>query len=313
MHILITGSDGFIGKHLVRGAVADGHRVTALTRRDRRVRNPQQVRNVPCDLLVPEGWDKAFEDIRDVDAVVHLAAIMPDAADVMPQDFEIGNHQFTRFLYDRVSKDASKVVPFVYFSSIGVIGDVQQDIVDERYEGNAENLHPYFASKLAGEDAIRQLNNAHINAFIFRLTSPYGPLMVQKSVLPFFVNRARNGDDLSWHGSGTRTQDFIHVDDIVGICMKAIEKNRDGIEPHMFYLASGQKTQMKQLAGIIADQCGVSAEASGQDDPQEGKNWGIDNSALKDFFDLMEMTDLRDGVGRYIDAQDDHGLIWWGE
>lgn len=60
MHLVIAGASGATGRHLVREAVAAGHRVTAL------VREPAQF-ELPCD------------DIRRADPVADEALALPDA------------------------------------------------------------------------------------------------------------------------------------------------------------------------------------------------------------------------------------------
>ena len=69
MHILVTGADGYIGKHLVHRLLSDGHQVTAMSRSRRA---GSRVATVQCDLLKPEDWEDAFPDILDFDAVFHL-------------------------------------------------------------------------------------------------------------------------------------------------------------------------------------------------------------------------------------------------
>jgi uncharacterized protein len=64
MHYLITGGSGFIGSALCRSLVADGHRVTVLTRDIARTRH-----RVPDAVFVIDRLDFA----QDVDAVVNLA------------------------------------------------------------------------------------------------------------------------------------------------------------------------------------------------------------------------------------------------
>jgi len=64
MHHLITGGSGFIGSALCRSLVADGHRVTVLTRNIERAR-----RRVPEAVFLIDRFDFA----EDVDAVVNLA------------------------------------------------------------------------------------------------------------------------------------------------------------------------------------------------------------------------------------------------
>jgi NAD dependent epimerase/dehydratase family enzyme len=71
MRILITGATGFIGSHLVRHLLADGHAVVALTRN---VEGARRVLPVRCECC---AWNPAAAPeaavLHGADAVVHLA------------------------------------------------------------------------------------------------------------------------------------------------------------------------------------------------------------------------------------------------
>lgn len=87
-HIFITGATGYIAKHIVLQALADGHRVTgtirdtgrAATCRDtlaRHLPDPAALDNLrllPLDLTADDGWAQAMEG---ADALLHTAAPVP--------------------------------------------------------------------------------------------------------------------------------------------------------------------------------------------------------------------------------------------
>ena len=68
-HVLVTGATGTLGRRVVPAAVAAGHRVHALSRRDR-VSDTPDVRWHRGDLLAGAGIDAAVDG---VDAIVHCA------------------------------------------------------------------------------------------------------------------------------------------------------------------------------------------------------------------------------------------------
>ena len=74
MRILVTGGCGFIGTHLCRRLLADGHRVRVLDdlSRGKRENVPSEVAVLVGDIVDRSVVDQAFDD---VDACVHLAAI----------------------------------------------------------------------------------------------------------------------------------------------------------------------------------------------------------------------------------------------
>src|SRR6187402_472223 len=75
MRLAITGATGFVGSHLIEAALADGHRITALTRR------PQPAQD---NLTWVEGAldrpDSLAALCEGCDAVIHVAGVVTGAA-----------------------------------------------------------------------------------------------------------------------------------------------------------------------------------------------------------------------------------------
>lgn len=104
---------------------------------------------------------------------------------------------------------------------------------------------------------------------VLRINAPYGPGQATRTVLRIFLERASKGLALLYHGSGSREQDFTHVDDVADAVVAAAFRQRTGT----YNISGGEPIAMKQLAELVircVPMCGSTVAPSGQDDPQEG-------------------------------------------
>ncbi len=85
MRILVTGASGNVGSHVVPELVRRGHSVRAMTFRAGRWAAPADVEIVRGDITDPQEVTRAVEG---VDAVIHLAAVIPPLADEQPRRAE---------------------------------------------------------------------------------------------------------------------------------------------------------------------------------------------------------------------------------
>jgi 2-alkyl-3-oxoalkanoate reductase len=109
MKLLITGASGFIGRRLVHTAIAAGHQVVALVRRD--------VPDLPCDKLHCDLSKGVPENLahQGIDVVIHLAAALSGPAELQKQVTVMG----TRNLLDAMA--TAGIGRLVGVSSLAVI------------------------------------------------------------------------------------------------------------------------------------------------------------------------------------------------
>jgi UDP-glucose 4-epimerase len=161
--VLVTGSDGFIGRHLVPYLAAQGYKVIAASRAVTTFENPDIIAVPLPDLSKPFGWESL---LQQCDAVVHLAGIAHKYAgdDV----YDRINHRATATLARTVARHGAKHLVFV--SSIaaqsGSFSDHELTEDDFPTPNNA-----YGRSKFAAEQAVRA---AGISYTILRPVVIYG-------------------------------------------------------------------------------------------------------------------------------------------
>jgi nucleoside-diphosphate-sugar epimerase len=144
--VLVTGCDGFLGRHLVPYLADQGHKVIAASRTVSNLEGPNIVTAAIPDLSNPFDWEPLVQQCR---AIVHLAGIA---------------HKFANEdLYDRVNCQASQALAsaasrcnahLIYVSSIAAqCGSFSDREVTE--DDPPEPTTSYGRSKLAAERSIR--------------------------------------------------------------------------------------------------------------------------------------------------------------
>lgn len=169
MRVAISGATGFLGSHLVRRFLADGHWVAALAR------NPEKAPQLP------EAAEGVVGDINDAEAVGRLV----DRAEVVihtvsnfrvasgpPESYRRINVEGTRNILEAAFRaNASR---FVHCSTIGVHGHVAATPGDEDAPYNPGDL--YQETKLEAEQLVRsRVGTSGTEIVVVRPCSMYGP------------------------------------------------------------------------------------------------------------------------------------------
>ncbi len=216
MHILLTGSTGFIGQRLARRIVERGDTLTALVRRTSKRGILEQIgaRFAVGDLLTGEGL---VEAVKGVDCVIHLAGVTK-ARD--QEGFVQGNVEGTRRL---VKAMAELPTPprLVYCSSLAAAGPSVPGR-PRREEEPPSPVSMYGRSKLGGEQAVREFAQ-RVPSIILRPPIVYGP--GDHEFLPSMLPMARMGVMLK-SGFGPKHYSLIHVDDLCTALLAATERGQ---------------------------------------------------------------------------------------
>ena len=206
LSILVTGSSGFIGTHVVRHLHAAGHKVMALDQMPPKEPLPSGVRFFACDIrqgMLPNGG---------FDVVVHLAAlagVRPSMARQM--DYEITNVVGTLRLLDHCRRFGTP--HFVFASSSSVYGPDTPLPAEE--SATPDPCSPYALTKLHGEQWGRLYSRLHGLRFLaLRFFSVWGPGQRPDLALEAFRRRIEAGQPVIINGDGSQRRDLTHVEDV---------------------------------------------------------------------------------------------------
>lgn len=230
MRVLVTGSEGFLGKHVSAALRQRGHTVTGLD-------------SVPTAEVVADITK--VMPIMELDAVIHLAAVAaPRVCDKNPElAFNVnvhGTHQVLRLALESGAKK------FVFSSSAHVYD------IPPRYMPTDE-VHPlrlnnrYTTTKLLGEQLCDLFWENHgLGYTTLRLFNAYGSGQADGYFVPDMLLQAKGGQIVL--KGGRTTKDWVHVDDVAEAFALAVETAYVGA----INIGTGIETPLSTIARIIA-------------------------------------------------------------
>ena len=232
--ILVTGSTGFVGSHLLEKLRARGEPVRCLVRPATNTRRlPAGAETAAADLLTGAGIDRALDG---VDIVIHVAGVTKALS---PADYYAGNARPTETLARAL---AGRAIRFVYVSSLAAMGPG----ADGRPVNEDTPPHPvssYGKSKLQGEKIARSFVP---DAVIVRPPVVYGP----RDTDVFQILKAVSRGLLLEIAGGERWFSAIYVEDLAeGLCAAARAPQAAG---KAYFLAHRDPVTWRQLGDTAA-------------------------------------------------------------
>jgi nucleoside-diphosphate-sugar epimerase len=246
--VLVTGANGFVGRHLCRYLQDQGIPVRALLRA-----LPESSDSVfwdesfTCDLeslKLPEGL------MAGVDTVFHLAGIVhafkPQAE--MEQVYWAVNLKATTLLLEEAVKAGVK--RFVYFSSIKAMADPGDQCVDESFMKMPEDV--YGLSKRKAEEAVLQAGvSSGMHVCVLRPALVYGPGV--KGNLLRMMRAIERGYFPPLADTGNK-RSMVHVEDLIAAAFSAaVEPPANG---KIYIVTDGIPYSSRQIYEVISGALG---------------------------------------------------------
>jgi UDP-glucuronate 4-epimerase len=224
---LVTGAAGFIGSHVCRLLLTDGHEVTGLDSLndayDPRLKEWRlaQLRATPgfrfeqCDISRRESVEKLFAATRTAPyaAVINLAAragVRQSAENPWP--YIDTNVTGTLNLLEACRNGG--IAKFLLASTSSLYG--AHNAVPYREDADTTRpLSPYAATKQAAESLVYSYHHLYkIDVTVLRYFTVYGPAGRPDMSVFRFVRRIAEGEPIIVFGDGSQQRDFTYVEDI---------------------------------------------------------------------------------------------------
>jgi uncharacterized protein YbjT (DUF2867 family) len=194
MHIFLTGSSGFIGRHLMKAFIAQGHSITCAVRKLPEVQE-NNVRYVIADFTDPVSSKDWTRELQNVDVVVNAVGIIREHD---AHTFEMLHTQTPIALFQACGREGVGLI--VQISALGADEDA---------------VSPYHLSKKAADDYLERSN---IPAVILQPSLVYG----QGGVSASLFNTLASMPVLVKFGHGRQMIQPIHIDDLVDAVVLSI-------------------------------------------------------------------------------------------
>lgn len=302
MKVLVAGAAGFIGSHLSRELLMQGHEVIGIdnfvTSTGSNIEDllvSEKFRFIECSVL---QLDPALAQ-EDLGLIFHLAS---PASPVKYQEHGLetlkANSDGTLNLINLALSASAK---FVFASTSEVYGDPLVSPQSEDYWGNVNPIGPrsvYDESKRLGETLVNlHAREAGLSATIVRIFNTYGPGMDPNDgrVVSSFVRQALANTPLTIFGSGEQTRSFCFVSDLVRGLIAAGKTSEFG----PFNLGNPREITLLELARIVSASLGVPLETRHEELPQDDPQRRCpDITRAKTILDWNPEVELSDGIAR---------------
>lgn len=245
MRVFLSGSAGFIGRNLHRTLDEQGHHVTT------------------CDLRaahIGDALDFFRRDRTPYDLAIHCAAIVGGRASIDGHPLGVATNLALDAWYMRWLI-ASRTRRAVYYSSSAAYPvDLQGPDSGHRLsEDDIDLTAPrqpdatYGLAKLTGEQLVPYAEAEGSRVHVLRPMSGYGTDQALDYPFPSFIQRARRreGPFEIW-GTGRQVRDWVHIDDVVGATLAAVDQDVTGPTN----IGTGRATSFNSLAALVCAEAG---------------------------------------------------------
>ena len=249
--ICVTGCLGFIGFHVSKRLLEDGHEVIGVDNfiseeingeAGYTQQNRQDLLNYPKFSFIPISCEELLETAKlfpetfnNTDAIIHQAAI--------PR---------VQLSFDHLSLSGNSidslhgVIEFMLHTKI-------KRIVFASSSTAKTLLSPYGLQKRYAEQLLYLFKETNgIEPTILRYHSVYGDRMEENGkyalLVPKLIKCARNNEPFTLYGDGSVERDFTYIDDVVDCTVKALRPEAIGV---MMDIGHSNPVKVKQVIEII--------------------------------------------------------------
>lgn len=247
--ILVTGSNGFVGRYLVEELKRQDVEVVTLTDQN-------------GSRIDVRDWQK-IKEIKDIDMVYHLAAVtyVPFSFENPRETYDVNVLGTLNILELCRLRDVEKIV----FLSSYVYGQPQYLPIDEKHLLQPTN--PYARSKVLGENLCRAYyEDYYLKCVILRPFNIYGEGQSNNFLMPFILKQLIKGKiELN---DPKPKRDFLYIKDAVDSYIKAGEFDKDF---EIFNIGNGKSYSVNEIVNKLIKMYGKDVKVNYKNDRRKNE------------------------------------------
>lgn len=304
MRVLVTGGAGFIGSHLARRLVADGHEVRVLDNFS--TGNRANLAPLGGDVEIVEGdiqsYERVHNAVRDCEVVFHEAAL-PSVPRSIQDPLTSNAVNVIGTLNLLLASRDSGVRRVVFASSSSIYG--ADKTLPKREDRPPQPISPYAVAKLAAEGYCRSFSQVYsLETVALRYFNVFGPrqdpLSAYAAVIPKFITALLREEAPVVFGDGEQSRDFTYIDNVVDANMLAATV--EGVSGRTFNVACGERISLNDLLGQLREIIGIEREANYLDPrPGDVMHSLADISQARELLGFEPMIGFNDGLRRTVE------------
>jgi len=258
--VFVTGSDGFIGSHLVEELLTQGADLRCLTYynswndigwlNDLDKNQLKEIEIVRGDIRDPDFIKKCVSDVTNIFHLSSLIAI-PYSYDAPISYVDTNVSGALNLLV--AARDSNKIESFLHVSTSEVYGSAQTIPISENHPLVGQS--PYSASKIGADKMAESFFLSFgLPIITARPFNTFGPRQTARAVIPTIISQILSGKNSIKLGSLSPTRDFNYVTDTVNGMIEISKSNK--LFGEVVNIGSGEEWSIAQTVKLISDLIG---------------------------------------------------------
>ena len=291
MKILIIGSNGFIGKHLME-FYTEASVIGCHTNQ-----NYKKSNCIYVDKLNPD-FNSIFKT-HQFDVCINASGSKGVSFSIENPNLDyVLNVENTNCILNAIKLHTPKC-KFINLSSAAVYGNPKKLPIKEM--DNTNPISPYGKHKLLAESITTDFHNKHnLLTCSLRIFSVYGPGL-KKQLLWDIYNKTIEAKQNSIYlfGTGTESRDYIYITDLINAINLIVDKG--GFKGSIYNVANGVQIEIQQISKLLVSSLNdkIKINFTGEIKKGDPMNWHSNIDNLKQLGYEPKIS-VKTGVNEYV-------------